>query len=93
MSPALRPLATCLVLGMAMSLAGCATQKPYRQNTPGTTPVAGTDEAELWYAMERQETELARSPMRNRDPALTNTSTTWPARPRPAIARTCASTS
>ena len=70
MSPALRPLAMGMALGLAMSLAGCATQKPYRQNTPGTTPVAGTDEAELWYAMERQETELARSPMRNRDPAL-----------------------
>jgi predicted Zn-dependent protease len=59
-----------LVLALAMTLAGCASQAPYRDNKPGTTPVAGTDEAELWYAMEREETELARSPMRVRDPAL-----------------------
>ena len=57
-------------LGLALLLAGCASQAPYRPNPPGTTPVAGTDEAELWYAMEREETELARSPMRVRDPAL-----------------------
>lgn len=51
-------------------LAGCATQAPYRDNQPGTTPVAGTDEAQLWYAMEREEEALQRSPMRVRDPAL-----------------------
>jgi predicted Zn-dependent protease len=49
---------------------GCASQAPLRQNTPGTTPVAGSDEDELWYAMERAERELQRSPMRVRDPAL-----------------------
>ena len=41
-----------------------------RENTPGSRPVSGTDEDELWYAMERAERELARSPMRVRDPAL-----------------------
>ena len=58
-----------LALALTM-LAGCATQAPYRDNQPGTTPVAGTDEAELWYAMEKQEEALQRSPMRVRDPAL-----------------------
>lgn len=53
-----------------VAIAGCATQAPYRDNQPGTTPVAGTDEAELWYAMEKQEEALQRSPMRVRDPAL-----------------------
>ena len=59
-----------VVLALAVAIGGCATSKPYRDNKPGTTPVAGTDEAELWYAMERAEEELARSPMRVRDPAL-----------------------
>jgi beta-barrel assembly-enhancing protease len=49
---------------------GCASQAPLRQNTPGTTPGAGSDDDELWYAMERAERELQRSPMRVRDPAL-----------------------
>ncbi|NUS60829.1 MAG: M48 family metalloprotease [Lysobacter sp.] len=52
------------------SIAGCASQAPMRQNDPGTRPVAGSDEDELWYAMERAEEDLARSPLRVRDPAL-----------------------
>ena len=63
-------IAVPFALALSMTLAGCASTAPYRDNKPGTTPVAGTDEAELWYAMEREETELARSPMRVRDPAL-----------------------
>lgn len=51
-------------------LAGCASRAPVREIAPGSTPVSGTDEAELWYAMERAERELARSPFRVRDPAL-----------------------
>jgi hypothetical protein len=51
-----------LVLALSAALAGCATQAPLRDNTPGTTPVAGTDEDELWYAMERAERELQLSP-------------------------------
>ena len=54
----------------AALLAACATSAPLRENTPGSRPVAGTDEDELWYAMERAERELQRSPMRVRDPAL-----------------------
>ena len=53
-----------------VAVLGCASQAPLRDNTPGTTPVAGSDEDELWYAMERAERELQRSPMRVRDPAL-----------------------
>ena len=60
-------LAACAV---AIALAGCASRAPIRENAPGTAPVAGTDEDELWYAMERAETELKRSPLRMRDPAL-----------------------
>jgi predicted Zn-dependent protease len=50
--------------------AGCASRAPVREIAPGSTPVSGTDEAELWYAMERAERELARSPFRVRDQAL-----------------------
>jgi predicted Zn-dependent protease len=55
---------------LACLLAGCASRAPVREIAPGSTPVSGTDEAELWYAMERAERELARSPFRVRDPAL-----------------------
>jgi predicted Zn-dependent protease len=59
-----------LALAIAIATAACASTAPYRDNKPGTTPVAGTDEAELWYAMERAEIELARSPQRVREPGL-----------------------
>ncbi|MFT4179300.1 MAG: M48 family metalloprotease [Thermomonas sp.] len=55
---------------LAALLAGCASSAPLRDNAPGTAPVAGSDESELWYAMERAETELKRSPLLVRDPAL-----------------------
>lgn len=51
-------------------LAGCATRAPVREQAPGSRPAAGSDEAELWYAMERAERELQRSPQLVRDPAL-----------------------
>lgn len=54
----------------AVLLAGCASRASLRDPAPGTAPLAGSDEAELWYAMERAETELKRSPLRVRDPAL-----------------------
>ena len=59
-----------LALVMAALLAACASRAPVREIAPGSEPVAGTDEAELWYAMERAELELRRSPFRVRDPAL-----------------------
>ena len=37
---------------------------------PGDRPAPGSDEAELWYAMERAELELQKSPQLVRDPAL-----------------------
>jgi hypothetical protein len=54
----------------AAVLAGCASRAPMRAQAPGGSPVAGSDEAELWYAMERAETELKRSPLLVRDAAL-----------------------
>lgn len=58
------------VTAITAALIGCASQAPLRDNTPGTAPVAGSDEDELWYAMERAERELQRSPLRVRDQAL-----------------------
>ena len=51
-------------------LAGCATGQKMREHAPGDAPTAGTDEAELWYAMERAENELKLSPLLVKDPAL-----------------------
>ena len=64
------PHRLALALGLGIALAGCATQAPLRENAPGSRPVSGSDEDELWYAMERAEQELQRSPLRVRDPAL-----------------------
>lgn len=55
---------------LTLAMAGCATRQPLRDNVPGSRPQAGTDEDELWYAMERAETELKRSPQRVTDAAL-----------------------
>jgi predicted Zn-dependent protease len=63
------PLSAPIAL-VALLAAGCASRAPLRDNAPGTAPVAGSDESELWYAMERAETELKRSPLLVRDPAL-----------------------
>lgn len=67
MSPAPRTVATAIAAAL---LAGCASSAALRDNAPGTAPTAGSDESELWYAMERAETELKRSPLLVRDPAL-----------------------
>lgn len=40
------------------------------QAQPGERPAAGSDEAQLWYAMERAEQSLRESPQLVRDPAL-----------------------
>lgn len=55
---------------LATLLCACATRQPLRSNDPGSRPQAGTDEAELWYTMERAEAELKRSPQLVTDPAL-----------------------
>lgn len=59
-----------LSLLVMASVAACASRAPIRAQAPGGTPVSGSDEAELWYAMQRAETELKRSPRLVRDPAL-----------------------
>lgn len=66
--PTARALVPAFVL--ALLLGACASRAPLRDHAPGDAPAAGTDEAELWYAMERAERELQRSPLRIRDPAL-----------------------
>ena len=67
MKAALRSFAIAVAAAL---LAGCASGAPLRDNAPGTVPTAGSDESELWYAMDRAETELRRSPLLVRDPAL-----------------------
>ena len=64
------PARTLVPVLAAALLAACASSAPMRESAPGSRPVAGSDEDELWYAMERAEKELQRSPMRVRDPAL-----------------------
>lgn len=63
------PRAAAVALTLAL-LAGNAAGAPAQGSAPGATPAPGSDEAELWYAMERAETELKRSPLLVRDPAL-----------------------
>lgn len=59
-----------LSASVVVALSACASSAPIREAAPGSAPVAGSDEAELWYAMERAEAELKRSPLLVRDPAL-----------------------
>ncbi len=44
----------------------------YQDAKPGDRPVANTDEAELWYIIDRQEEYLKTSPLLVRDPELNN---------------------
>jgi predicted Zn-dependent protease len=62
-------LACALALGTALPLTASPSDRIV-STRPDERPVAGTDEAELWYAMERIERELQVSPLRVRDPAL-----------------------
>lgn len=69
--PTLRTL--CLSLALAIATAAPATAAPADRIVaarPDERPAPGTDEAELWYAMERIERELQVSPLLVRDPAL-----------------------
>lgn len=56
-----------LALALAAGLAGAA-ELP--DAAPGQRPPPGSDEDELWYAMERSERELRQHPALVRDPAL-----------------------
>ena len=76
MSPAPRwplMLALALTLGLAGPLPAAGAESDAERvadGGPGARPSPGSDEAELWYAMERIERELQQSPLINRDPAL-----------------------
>lgn len=56
--------------GSTGSTAATMQTTPAPPPTSSAQPAPGSDEAELWYAMERAETELKRSPLLVRDPAL-----------------------
>ncbi|MFA6985508.1 MAG: M48 family metalloprotease [Arenimonas sp.] len=60
-------LALTLAFSLLLSPASLATVASTR---PSDRPIEGTDEAELWYAMERIERDLQHSPLVTRDPAL-----------------------
>jgi predicted Zn-dependent protease len=68
MNAHLRLIALASALALALPGAALAAAKPGA--TSGSQPTDGSDEAELWYAMERSEAELKRSPLLMRDPAL-----------------------
>lgn len=57
-----------MVAGLASGLA--AAQGKIEATRPGERPPAGSDEDELWYAMERAERELQQHPLLVRDEAL-----------------------
>jgi predicted Zn-dependent protease len=58
-------LACWLLAGQTASASERIEEAP-----PGYRPAAGSDEDELWFAMERFERDLQQSPHRVRDPAL-----------------------
>ena len=57
-----------LALALAVATSPAAGELP--DAAPGQRPPPGTDEDELWYAMERSERELQQHPALVRDPAL-----------------------
>ena len=68
----MKPLGALLLaaaMGLASPPAG-ADDDPSDPARPGQRPPAGSDEDELWYAMERAERELQQHPLRVRDEAL-----------------------
>jgi predicted Zn-dependent protease len=69
----IRARPTLLALSLALAFAPAApvvAKEPIVATAPGQRPPAGTDEAELWYIMEREERYLRESPYLVRDPAL-----------------------
>ena len=62
-------LALALTLGAAPARQAIAAE-PITATRPDQRPAEGSDEAELWYIMERIERELQASPLLVRDPAL-----------------------
>ena len=71
MSRGLRLAPLFFALAFAIATPGTAFSSDQIASTrPDERPAAGTDEAELWYAMERIERELQVSPLLVRDPEL-----------------------
>jgi predicted Zn-dependent protease len=63
-------LAATLSIALAATPATALAAEPITSARPDQRPADGTDEAELWYIMDRMERELAQSPLIVRDPAL-----------------------
>lgn len=61
-----------LLLSMCLALLSTPTnaQTLFEDALPGDRPAVNTDEAELWYIIDRQEEFLKKSPFLVRDPAL-----------------------
>ncbi len=59
-----------IMFALLLALVACAANEPVRIATPGSRPVAGSDEDALWYEMQHAERELQSSPQLVRDPAL-----------------------
>lgn len=59
-----------MALCLAFSGNQANAQSFFEDARPGDRPVANTDEAELWYIIDRQEEYLKKSPLLVRDPAL-----------------------
>ena len=59
-----------LVAASLFLAAPLAAQSPLGTTQPDQRPAAGSDESELWYAMDQAELELRQSPLLVRDPAL-----------------------
>ena len=65
------PLALAGALALAMSAAPVAqAAEKITATRPDQRPAEGSDEAELWYIMDRIERELQASPLLVRDPEL-----------------------
>ncbi len=62
--------AVFLALALALSSTNANAQALYEDARPGDRPAGNTDEAELWYILDRQEEELKKSPFLVSDPAL-----------------------
>ena len=58
------------MLASTLSLTPVKADVPIESAQPGQRPTAGSDEDELWYAMNRVELDLQKSPQLVRDPAL-----------------------
>lgn len=65
-----RPL--FLAFGLALASHQSCAQALYEDARPGDRPASNTDEAELWYIIDRQEDYLKQSPYLVRDAALNN---------------------